>query len=86
MSTFREKVLAVVRTTPKGKTITYKEVARRAGSPKAMRAVGAIMKTNFDPNIPCHRVIRSDGTAGGYNRGRGKKIALLKKEGAKIKE
>lgn len=67
---------------PKGKTLTYKEVARCAGSPNASRAVGSILKTNFDPKIPCHRVIRSDGIAGEYNRGRTNKIKLLKKEGA----
>ena len=49
--------------------MTYKEVARRAGNPKAARAVGAIMRTNRNPDIPCHRVIRSDGSLGGYNRG-----------------
>jgi O-6-methylguanine DNA methyltransferase len=84
MNVFREKVLAVVLAIPKGKTLTYKEVAQKAGNPYAARAVGAIMKANFNRVIPCHRVIRSDGTAGEYNRGRGKKIALLKKEGAKI--
>ncbi len=82
MQTFKEKVLEIVRRIPKGKTLTYKEVARRAGSPSASRAVGSILKQNFDPKIPCHRVIRSDGLAGEYNRGRANKIKLLKKEGA----
>jgi O-6-methylguanine DNA methyltransferase len=49
--------------------MTYKEVAIKAGSRNAARAVGAIMKGNYDPKIPCHRVIKSDGTPGDYNRG-----------------
>ncbi|MEK7531586.1 MAG: MGMT family protein [Patescibacteria group bacterium] len=68
---------------PKGKTMTYKEVARRASSSGASRAVGNIMKKNFDRKIPCHRVIRSDGGMGGYNRGGAEsKRKLLKIEGA----
>ncbi|MDQ2932927.1 MAG: MGMT family protein [bacterium] len=82
MVTFKEKVFAVLRTIPRGKTMTYKEVAKKAGKPKAFRAVGTIVGTNFDSTIPCHRVIRSDGGMGGYNRGIKAKIALLKKEGA----
>ncbi|MEK7505215.1 MAG: MGMT family protein, partial [Patescibacteria group bacterium] len=66
---FKEKVFAVVGKIPKGKVLTYKQVAERAGSPRAARAVGSILKNNFDPAIPCHRVIRSDGGMGGYNRG-----------------
>ena len=65
---------------PKGKTLTYKEVGRRAGRPKAYRAVGNILSTNYDPKIPCHRVVRSDGKPGGYNRGVEKKHKLLKKK------
>jgi methylated-DNA-[protein]-cysteine S-methyltransferase len=79
---FGDRVFEVVGKIPKGKTMTYKEVARRAGSPNASRAVGSILKKNFDSKIPCHRVIRSDGLAGEYNRGRENKIKLLKKEGA----
>lgn len=81
--TFRDKVLAVVKHIPKGGSITYKEVARRAGNPKAARAVGAIMCTNRNPEIPCHRVIRSDGSLGSYNRGgTARKQQLLTREGA----
>lgn len=67
--TFTERVHEVVKGIPKGKTMTYAEVAKRAGSPKAFRAVGSILKKNFDPTIPCHRVIRSNGSVGDYNRG-----------------
>lgn len=49
--------------------MTYKEVAKLAGRPKAYRAVGNILNKNHNPVIPCHRVVRSDGKAGGYNRG-----------------
>lgn len=69
MTAFADKVRAIVRKIPKGKTMTYTEVARKAGNPKAARAVGAVMRANFDPEIPCHRVIKSDGTLGSYNRG-----------------
>ena len=79
---FAEKVLKVVSKIPKGSTLSYSEVARRAGSPKASRAVGNIIKKNYDSNIPCHRVIRSDGKIGGYNRGADKKRELLKQENA----
>ncbi|MBI2030989.1 MGMT family protein [Candidatus Kaiserbacteria bacterium] len=64
-----EKVRAIVGKIPQGKTMTYKQVAAKAGNPHAARAVGAIMRTNYDPAIPCHRVIKSDGSMGGYNRG-----------------
>ena len=83
MKTFTEKVYAVVAKIPRGKTMTYKEVALRAGSPQAYRAVGNIMNKNPDmKKVPCHRVVRSDGDPGGYARGRKAKIAILKKEGA----
>ncbi|MBX4211177.1 MAG: MGMT family protein [Candidatus Yanofskybacteria bacterium] len=82
---FRDKVFAVVRKIPKGKTLTYVEVARLAGSPKAFRAVGNILTTNYDLAIPCHRVIRSDGGMGGYNRGGARqKQKLLRQEGALV--
>ena len=80
--TFKEAVYSVVREIPKGKTMTYKDVAKKIGRPGAFRAVGTALSQNYDPNIPCHRVIRSDGKTGGYNRGGDKKLALLKKEGA----
>ena len=80
--TFTEKVRRAVTAIPKGETRTYREVARIAGSPSAFRTVGNILNKNYDPAIPCHRVIRSDGSIGGYNRGARKKAALLKQEGA----
>lgn len=68
-SPFKEKVLDIVRKIPKGETKTYKEVATLAGSPNAARAVGMFMKNNYLPDVPCHRVIGSDGKMHGYNRG-----------------
>lgn len=81
MKTFTEKVYEVVRKIPKGKVLTYKEVARCVGNIKAVRAVGNILNKNFDTSIPCHRVIRSDGKIGGYNRGTLNKKKILKSEG-----
>ena len=79
---FRDRVRAIVAKIPKGKTMTYKEVATKAGNPKAARAVGAIMRSNYNRDIPCHRVIRSDGSFGSYNRGGPlRKKAMLKSEG-----
>ena len=65
---------------PRGKVLTYKIVAQLAGRPRAYRTVGNILNKNYNPAIPCHRVVRSDGTAGGYNRGKQKKAQLLAKE------
>ena len=80
---FADRVREIVRKIPKGTSMTYKEVAARAGNAKAARAVGAIMRTNYDESIPCHRVIRSDGSVGEYNRGGSlRKSAILKMEGA----
>lgn len=85
MKTFTEKVKDVVRKIPKGKCMTYAEVAKAAGNPKAARAVANVMAKNFDESIPCHRVIRSDGKVGGYNRGgETTKRALLQAEGVVI--
>jgi O-6-methylguanine DNA methyltransferase len=88
IASFKERVQKVVKDIPKGKTLSYKEVALRAGSPGGARAVGMIMAHNNDKAIPCHRVVRSDGKIGGYNGIRGgkegsaAKSALLKAEGA----
>lgn len=82
MNKFSDKVYDVVRHIPKGKTMSYKEVAARAGRPHAFRAVGNILSRNKDPLVPCHRVIRSDGKIGGYNGLMGSKFARLKSENA----
>lgn len=83
MKTFTEKVYDIVRKIPEGSVLTYKEVAKKAGSPKAVRAVGTILSKNYNTQIPCHRVIRSDGGMGGYNRGGvSVKEKILKKEKA----
>jgi len=85
MKTFTEKVRAIVAKIPAGKTLTYKQVATKAGNANAARAVGTIMRANYDPAIPCHRVIKSDGTLGSYNRGGAvAKKCILIKEGAPI--
>ena len=81
-NSFRDHVREAVRQIPKGETRTYGEVAKAIGRPGAARAVGTVMKNNYDPTVPCHRVVRSDGKVGEYNRGGSKqKEALLKKEG-----
>jgi O-6-methylguanine DNA methyltransferase len=83
MTSFSEDVYQVVRTIPKGKVMTYGEVAIAAGHPGAARAVGTVLSKNYDPDIPCHRVIRSDGKLGNYNRGGiDRKTIILKAEGA----
>jgi methylated-DNA-[protein]-cysteine S-methyltransferase len=82
--TFTEKVRNIVKKIPKGRVMTYKEVAEKAGNPKASRAVANIMAANYDPLVPCHRVIRTDGGLGGYNRGGiDAKRAILQSEGVK---
>ena len=83
---FRDKVLNIVKVIPRGKVLTYKEVAKLAGSPRAFRAVGNVLNKNPDPkNIPCHRVIKSNGQAGGYKYGTKQKLSLLKREGVIIR-
>ncbi|HEY9583903.1 MAG TPA: MGMT family protein [Candidatus Paceibacterota bacterium] len=81
MTPFSQKVYDLVKKIPKGKTLTYKEVAKLSGRPLAFRAVGNILNKNYDKEIPCHRVIRSDGKMGGYNRGNKKKVEILRMEG-----
>lgn len=84
---FKERVQSVVKKIPKGTVLTYKEVAQKVGSPKAYRAVASIMSKNFDISIHCHRVIKSDGTIGKYNRGGMKeKIRKLLAEGVRIEK
>jgi O-6-methylguanine DNA methyltransferase len=78
-------VYEIVRGIPRGKVLSYKEVARLADRPKAWRAVGNILKKNKVSKIPCHRVIRSNNEVGGYRYGVNKKTSLLKKEGVIIK-
>lgn len=85
MTVFQVKVRNIVSKIPPGKTLTYKEVAKLAGNEKAARAVANIMAANYDLEIPCHRVIKTDGKLGGYNRGgTAAKRQLLLKEGAII--
>lgn len=79
---FTETIYQIVRQIPQGKTLTYKQVAEQAGRPKAYRAVGNILNKNYNPEVPCHRVVRSDGGLGGYNRGVEMKQSILRKERA----
>ena len=82
---FEKRVWRELLKIPKGRTMTYKELAARIGEPRAVRAVANAVGANpCAPAIPCHRVIRSDGALGGYS-GRGgvkTKRKLLRSEGA----
>jgi len=84
---FQIKVWEFLKTIPKGKVTTYSKVAKAIGYPKAVRAVANAIGNNPNPIIiPCHRVVRSDGSTGGYSGigGIKKKKALLKKENIKL--
>ncbi len=86
MSVFSKKVYELVGQIPKGKVITYREIALFLGNVKCARAVGNILNKNADlKNIPCYKVVHSDGRIGGYKLGKEKKIELLKKDGIEIK-
>jgi methylated-DNA-[protein]-cysteine S-methyltransferase len=80
-TTFRRRVLAVVRRIPPGVVATYGDVAAAAGRPRAARAVGNIMKGCAAPGVPCHRVVAAGGLIGGYGGNEGLKRSLLRAEG-----
>ncbi len=85
MKSFKEKALETVKSIPEGNVMTYSQVAAKAGNKSASRAVGNIMAANQDKTVPCHRVVKSDGSIGMYNGLRGKsKEEILKKEGVKF--
>ena len=91
-NTFNEKVYALLKKVPKGKVTTYKSLANKLNT-KAYRAVGQAMRCNpYAPKVPCHRVVSSDGSIGGFMGSKNsnskevrKKIRMLRKEGIKIK-
>jgi O-6-methylguanine DNA methyltransferase len=83
-SEFRRRVIAAVRRIPPGRVATYGDIAARAGSPRAWRAVGNIMRECRDPGTPCHRVIGAGGALGGYGGGLPMKEGLLRLEGIEI--
>jgi O-6-methylguanine DNA methyltransferase len=84
LTEFQRRVYLAVCRIPRGQTRSYRWVAERIGRPGAARAVGNALNRNpFAPIVPCHRVVRSDGSLGGYSRGQAKKRALLRKEGWK---
>ncbi|MFP4424772.1 MAG: MGMT family protein [Candidatus Woesearchaeota archaeon] len=78
---FQDKVYEIVRKVPRGKVITYKDIAHQL-STRAYRAVGNALNRNPHwPDVPCHRVVSSDGNIGGFARGKDEKKRLLEKEG-----
>ena len=81
---FQLKVWKEIKKIPKGSTLTYKELAKKINKPKAYRAVAnACGKNPYAPKVPCHRVVRSDGSLGGFSAHGGIKLKkkLLKMEG-----
>ena len=80
---FTRRVLAAVRRIPPGRVATYGDIAALAGSPRAWRAVGAVMRECRDPSVPCHRVIGANGSLGGYSTLQLKR-ELLRAEGLDV--
>ncbi|MDD5136372.1 MAG: MGMT family protein [Candidatus Omnitrophica bacterium] len=86
LTDFERSVLRAILKIPRGEVRTYKWVAGAVGSPKACRAVGnALNKNPYAPAVPCHRVVKSDGSIGGFAKGPGMKRRLLKKEGVLLR-
>ena len=84
MKLFRQRVLGAVRRIPPGRVATYGDIAALAGSPRAWRAVGTIMRECRDPGTPCHRVIAAGGALGGYGGNLQLKRELLRAEGLDV--
>ncbi len=85
----REQVYKILKTIPAGKVVTYGQLAKLAGNPKAARAIGLYMRTNPDaPKTPCHRVVASDGSLHGYSGSGGveQKRKMLIAEGVVFKK
>lgn len=84
-SNFSKKVFTIITKISKGNVATYASVAKKAGKPKAYRAVGNILRANPHPiQVPCHRIVKSTGEIGGYIFGKEKKREILKKEGVRF--
>lgn len=84
---FRENFYSLVQQIPDGNVTTYGALARALGDIRAARAVGKMLNENPRPiEVPCHRVVMSDGSLGGFGMGEEKKIELLEKEGVKVRE
>lgn len=82
VSEFDVRVISALKKIPKGKITTYGLLAKAIGKPKATRAVGSAVGRNpYAPKVPCHRVVKSDGSVGGYASGTKKKVELLEEEG-----
>ncbi|RKY42187.1 MAG: 6-O-methylguanine DNA methyltransferase [Candidatus Makaraimicrobium thalassicum] len=87
LTAFQKKVLLAALDIPRGEARSYSWVAERTGSSRACRAVGQALALNpYAPHVPCHRVILSDGSLGGYSGGTAKKRRLLRKEGIVLKK
>src|SRR4051794_27299310 len=83
---FQQRVWQALREIPVGQTVSYTDIARRIGSPGAVRAVALACATNrLAVAIPCHRVVRNDGTLAGYRWGVERKRSFLEKEAAEFK-
>jgi AraC family transcriptional regulator, regulatory protein of adaptative response / methylated-DNA-[protein]-cysteine methyltransferase len=83
---FQRRVWQALQAIPVGKKVTYAEVARRIGSPKAVRAVaGACAANKLAVAIPCHRVVRTDGSLSGYAWGVERKRVLLEREASQCR-
>ena len=81
---FADQIYISLRKVPKGSITTYKDLAASVGS-KAYRAVGTAMNKNpYAPEVPCHRVVNSDGSIGGFAHGTEKKTEMLRSEGVEI--
>ena len=84
LTPFQKEVLLATASIPKGETRTYKQIAAAVHRPNAYRAVGSVMRINpLAPIIPCHRVVKSDGSLGNYSAKGGTKTKerMLRKEG-----
>ena len=84
MSDFKARVMSAVRRIPRGRVATYCDIAGLAGSPRAWRAVGTIMRECRDPATPCHRVIGANGSLGGWTGSLHTKRELLRAEGLDV--
>ncbi len=83
---FSDLVFAACSRIKRGRVSTYTDIARAIGKPGASRAVGNALNRNRSPKVPCHRVVRSDGSVGGFAHGTRKKEEMLRAEGVRIED